>query len=1116
MSDLASLSVEEIFQLLESNNPDVVSEIQRLFHENLSETREGWLVSGLYDYYTNTGSANGLKLLLNVKEPHDRLLCDRLAEGLRSSDKVRTIALDMLGYIVRKQPTWLHKIAQHQLIKDLMRLLKTETDVVVLVPSLLVMVSLLPAVSANLSKFLSELFEIFSRLCIYKWRDASTLSDLSCTHLTVALYAYFQRLYGMFPCNFLSYMRQQYLDNSVSTGSSVFTDIISPLLATVRLHPLLVTQNREHEKTPIRWKGLAEVHDVVAECSRYSLDVYESASREDLGLLSLWPVAGDHTPLLTPGAGLARNTNWSPGVNPTNLNTVLSPKQGEKRSRPSLNTKLVLDSPPEAAVEATPDNTPYATPVKDSPLRHNSKHGPAPHIKSLSFKSPGPASPTKCMTSPTKESSPFRFPDPSERRDSLFAEVPSSALSKRDSLGLGMPNLSSLSTRMRTIASDRAELESACDPTVDTRPSPVKFTAQPQLQASPLKPSAENPGGRYNMDRAKLLSLPLDTGDPTREEMDAEVSSITGSVVEKMHLSTRHITPHIFPDSAGGSSCTSRAMSRLSVGSPRDDQEADTVSALSASGTPSSFQPSVDELVMKVRTRVRCITLCEPSDPPTPTTISKRSISRKLSRSSSCPNIAEIAAEDLDITNSNTNKREKSKLRFTSGTQTDADLAILPYEHLFPFALPLNTSTVSASPPIPPPQELLDTYIQAAVSSNNNQKDLKFQLEMLRSQLQFETGRREVLGARNRRLLGFTKNVRELEEQNLALVDQLHMVQQEIATLHTQLAKVRNGKHQAETERAECGKLQDKMIQDLQAKVQELTTSNREVTERFELKEMTSLEALAACDKARSELFQAQAKLDIFRKKEENWKTCESELTNSRKRLVLQGELIERQKERLEMIPRAGKEEEIRLVQQAALHEVATAKADLLHKSQERTAASARIAELEARNAALEDGFTNQKEMIQSIHEEHKERLGAVETRHKAIRSVNIHLESTIMELQERIERMLKHRGKRAGASPSTDSIDMMTMSNMSNSLVGSLGSDTGEHIRRAMDSPPVNIGREIMGLEIPVSAGRSVGVESAYSVGVGSAHSVLHREWLGSSGGAPGQEGGGANGHSH
>ena len=261
-------------------------------------------------------------------------MCDRLAEGLRSSDKARTIALDMLGYIVRKQPTWLHRVAQHQLIKDLLRLLKTETGVVVLVPSLLVLVSLLPAVSAKLSNYLSELFEVFSRLCLYKWKDGSTMSDLYCTHLTVAIYAYFQRLYGMFPCNFLSYMRQQYLDTSVSSSSSVFADIISPFLATVRLHPLLVTQNREHKKTTTRWKGLAEVHDVVAECSRYSLDVYESASREDMGLLSLWPLARDsHTPLLTPGAGLARNTNWSPSINPTNLKDVLSPNlRGRRRA----------------------------------------------------------------------------------------------------------------------------------------------------------------------------------------------------------------------------------------------------------------------------------------------------------------------------------------------------------------------------------------------------------------------------------------------------------------------------------------------------------------------------------------------------------------------------------------------------------------------------------------------------------------------------------------------------------------------------------------------------------------------------------------------------------------
>ena len=49
---------------------------------------------------------------------------------------------------------------------------------------------------------------------------------------------------------------------------------------------------------------------------------------------------------------------------------------------------------------------------------------------------------------------------------------------------------------------------------------------------------------------------------------------------------------------------------------------------------------------------------------------------------------------------------------------------------------------------------------------------------------------------------------------------------------------------------------------------------------------------------------------------------------------------------------------------------------------------------------SLEEGVNNQKDMIQSMHEEHKERLGTVESRHKTIGSVNINLESTIMELQ--------------------------------------------------------------------------------------------------------------------
>ena len=94
--------------------------------------------------------------------------------------------------------------------------------------------------------------------------------------------------------------------------------------------------------------------------------------------------------------------------------------------------------------------------------------------------------------------------------------------------------------------------------------------------------------------------------------------------------------------------------------------------------------------------------------------------------------------------------------------------------------------------------------------------------------------------------------MREQEEKILALVDQLNMAREEISTLHTQLANVRIGKHKAETERAQSCKHQDKMIQDLQAKFHELQTSNRELTENNEFKEMQVLECLAECDKARS------------------------------------------------------------------------------------------------------------------------------------------------------------------------------------------------------------------------------------------------------------------------
>ena len=81
------------------------------------------------------------------------------------------------------------------------------------------------------------------------------------------------------------------------------------------------------------------------------------------------------------------------------------------------------------------------------------------------------------------------------------------------------------------------------------------------------------------------------------------------------------------------------------------------------------------------------------------------------------------------------------------------------------------------------------------------------------------------------------------------------------------------------------------MIQDLQQKLEDLKASNRELTENYEFKESELLKEITSSDKARSELFQAQAKLKVFEKKEESWQQCQVELEKLQVRHLLQGEL---------------------------------------------------------------------------------------------------------------------------------------------------------------------------------------------------------------------------------
>lgn len=268
--------------------------------------------------------------------------------------------------------------------------------------ALLLLVTLLPMLPAVWGHYLHEIFEVFGRLASHHHSQSSNLPptststyidkdqlyllhfqvfnryhiqihsadfiySISCSTsiLQVGLYSLFHRLYALYPCNFIAYLRVQYTQRD---QLATFTHTIRPMLESVRMHPLLVTASKDHETNAARWKKM-EHHDVVAECGRFAID----RSREEV----LGPSNNRATPVLdnpctytpvTGSVGLSatgasngdEETFWSPSMAvPPQSPPPLQTSSHETRSTPSTpNNNRSNSSPPEAAVEATPETTP--------------------------------------------------------------------------------------------------------------------------------------------------------------------------------------------------------------------------------------------------------------------------------------------------------------------------------------------------------------------------------------------------------------------------------------------------------------------------------------------------------------------------------------------------------------------------------------------------------------------------------------------------------------------------------------------------------------------------------------------------------------------------------------
>uniref|UniRef100_A0A3Q3ISZ8 TSC complex subunit 1a n=1 Tax=Monopterus albus TaxID=43700 RepID=A0A3Q3ISZ8_MONAL len=268
------VSITELLLSLDSSELQEVEQVRAAF---LLSDRGGAVLSSLVEYYLDSSSSQVVLLLSSIREPHHKVLLEKLNESLNRPG-TRLAGLMLLGHLIQKQPPWVHHVSQSALLASLLRCLKTDRDVVVLITGVLVLVTLLPMIPQAGKHHIYDFFDVFGHLASWSCRNHGHVPVLHLVHLHAGVYSLFHRLYGMFPCNFISYLRLHY---SMKENLDTFQEVIKPMLDHVRVHPELVTGTQDYELDPSRWRHY-EVHDIVIECSRVSLDPLESSCEEDL------------------------------------------------------------------------------------------------------------------------------------------------------------------------------------------------------------------------------------------------------------------------------------------------------------------------------------------------------------------------------------------------------------------------------------------------------------------------------------------------------------------------------------------------------------------------------------------------------------------------------------------------------------------------------------------------------------------------------------------------------------------------------------------------------------------------------------------------------------------
>uniref|UniRef100_A0A1B6CYZ0 Hamartin n=1 Tax=Clastoptera arizonana TaxID=38151 RepID=A0A1B6CYZ0_9HEMI len=1020
------MEVIDSFNLLESNQLQLVEDIKKKFHEYFNSTKESWLLNGLFEYYLSTGSLRTVDIFVGVREPHDKYLFDKLSENIRLGP-TKLQALTLLGHIVRRQPTWLYKITNHSIFKELLKLLRMETDILPLMSALLIVVVLLPMIAGLLEPHLQEIFIVFSHLAAWNTNNLNKVPEGQLIHLQMGLYALFHRLYGMFPCNFLSYLRHEYKDCSKLL---IFSHTIKPMLETVKMHPLLVTASKDAETSSMRWKKM-EPHDVIVECAKFAVDSTEKFTDENFKLETFSNSYLEYERSLNNICKSIEGQIYTEELNeekemfsPSIYCGISTPPESAPTSiphTPIAQTYVISSSfphqegtsPPEAAVEATPETTPIKMTLENQ-TSVDSKLGGVLKSRSSNIQ---PASPLKLVPN-----SAYSWDSPVNNNSLLLSDGLGEGSTQEDKEVEIMMRSQENTTQLSSLLVSRQ-----CDSVLQEIPSRIDQDPEDEYEECQLELGSPCLSGGLHMPNSKsMMDFARQIKSRHRYYSQCQSGLSSGSSPSENSgflVDTKVRRANSCPEIKKTLSSSTLVLDKPLVEKEEDDGEQPTINGLS--GNTSLLKKEKETI--SVHTQTEIMLPYEHLFLGVFPALDQQNI---ISTNNSVEN--QVSLQNNDVNSSSPLFLQKS-------------IAYSPYQAIEAF---INITIQSNN-----------HFKKNKIQVENELKTCKEQLQLLSLQLQFEKHRREMHSERNRRLLGKSRNIRALEEHNSALRDQVSLLQNDKETILSELEKYKSDSN------SYAQKLQD-IISTTQHQNNGLRRECKELKNRCELLEhelKQEGEKTASITKewniTKAALFDTCKELQQASNIASVGQELKGELQTIQRELTLAGELQQKYQEKIKELSTSSQlNVEETIARDSFNNQIAAINQTLETRTCNWESAKSRISDLENMLTKKDNIITDLKRKLKATKDEYQEQLEAVESKYTSLRSINCKLEEQILESYHRTDSS-KLQSTTHNSSLSTSLSSSGTLSGAESAPIRNLQLlvDTADSINDQKASPEVN-----------------------------------------------------------